>query len=343
MAALTSNAESGRAATERHRLWGLSASITRRPEFGACVGMIAVFAFFAFATDGHGFFTLRGAAGWLNVAAELGIVAVPVALLMIAGELDLSIGSLIGATSVLIAVSSGYYGLPIWLSICLALAVGVAVGWFNGIVVTRTGLPSFIVTLGSMLAVAGLALGATRCLTGSPNVSLRIDGFWRVIFAGRLGYANVSILWWAAISLLAGWVLFRTQFGNWILATGGEIQAAREAGIRTDRVKITLFVLTAIAAVLEGTIQTVSLGGGEATRGQAFVFNSIIACVIGGVLLQGGYGSPIGVMFGAATFGIVDVGIYYTGWNADWAQLLLGLLLLVAVLSNNLFRRLALR
>ena len=121
------------------------------------------------------------------------------------------------------------------------------------------------------------------------------------------------------------------------------MQAAREAGIRTDRVKITLFIFTAVAAVLEGTIQTVSLGGGEATRGQAYVFNSIISCVIGGVLLQGGYGSPIGVMFGAATFGIVNIGIFYTGWNSDWAQLLLGLLLLAAVLSNNLFRRLALR
>lgn len=305
--------------------------------------MLAVFAFFAFATAGHGFFTSRGAAGWLNVAAELGIVAVPVALLMIAGELDLSVGSLIGATSVLIAVSSGYYGLPIWLSIALAVAIGMAVGWFNGIVVTRTGLPSFIVTLVSMLAVAGLALGVTRFLVGTPNVSIRVDGLWRIVFAGRWGFANISIVWWAAISLLAGWVLFRTQFGNWILATGGEVQAAREAGIRTNRVKIALFVLTAMAAVLEGTIQTVSLGGGEATRGQAYVFNSIISSVIGGVLLQGGYGSPIGVMFGAATFGIVNIGIFYTGWNADWAQLLLGILLFAAVLSNNLFRRLALR
>ena len=206
--------------------------------------MLAVFAFFAFATAGHGFFTSRGAAGWLNVAAELGIVAVPVALLMIAGELDLSVGSLIGATSVLIAVSSGYYGLPIWLSIALAVAIGMAVGWFNGIVVTRTGLPSFIVTLVSMLAVAGLALGVTRFLVGTPNVSIRVDGLWRIVFAGRWGFANISIVWWAAISLLAGWVLFRTQFGNWILATGGEVQAAREAGIRTNRVKIALFVLT---------------------------------------------------------------------------------------------------
>ena len=138
-----------------------------------------------------------------------------------------------------------------------------AVGWFNGIVVTRTGLPSFIVTLVSMLAVAGLALGVTRFLVGTPNVSIRVDGLWRIVFAGRWGFANISIVWWAAISLLAGWVLFRTQFGNWILATGGEVQAAREAGIRTNRVKIALFVLTAMAAVLEGTIQTVSLGGGE--------------------------------------------------------------------------------
>lgn len=107
--------------------------------------------------------------------------------------------------------------------------------------------------------------------------------------------------------------------------------------------KIVLFVVTALAAVLVGIIQTMVFNGGEATRGQVYVFNSIIASVIGGVLLQGGYGSPIGVAFGAATFGIVNVGIFYTGWNSDWAQLLLGLLLLAAVLANNLFRRAALR
>lgn len=315
----------------------------RRPEFSAFIGTLTVFAFFAVATMGNGFISWRGTAGWLNVAAELGIVAVPVALLMIGGELDLSVGSVIGATSVLIAVATGVYGVPLWLSIAMALFLGVSVGLFNGVVTVRTGLPSFIVTLVSMLALAGLALGLTRFLVGTPNVSLDVDGIWRLVFAAKWGLASVSIVWWLAVSAIAGWVLFRTQFGNWIQATGGDQQSAREAGISTDKVKITLFVLTALAAVLVGVIQTMTFNGGEATRGQVYVFNSIIATVIGGVLLQGGYGSPIGVMLGAITFGVVTVGIFYTGWSSDWAQLLLGLLLLAAVLTNNLFRRLAMR
>ncbi|MCD1265400.1 ABC transporter permease [Shinella sumterensis] len=330
-------------ATDSSSLGKFLGDTMRRPEFGAFIGTLTVFVFFAVVTSGNGFLTWRGTAGWLNVAAELGIVAVPVALLMIGGELDLSVGSVIGATSVLVAVATGIYGAPIWLSIALALALGVGVGLFNGIVTVRTGLPSFIVTLVSMLALAGLALGLTRFLVGTPNVSLSVEGAWRFLFAGKWGPASISIIWWVLVSLVAGWVLFRTQFGNWIQATGGDRQSAREAGIRTDRVKITLFILTAVAAVLVGVIQTMTFNGGEATRGQVYVFNSIIATVIGGVLLQGGYGSPIGVMLGAMTFGIVNVGIFYTGWSSDWAQLLLGLLLLAAVLTNNLFRRLAMR
>lgn len=330
------------AAADRSRIALILSRLMRHPEFGALVGTLAVFAFFAVATAGNGFLAWRGVTGWLNVAAELGIVAVPVALLMIGGELDLSIGSVIGATSVLIATASGLYGVPLWISIALAITLGVGVGLFNGVLTIRTGLPSFIITLVSMLALAGSALGMARLLAGTPNVSLKVEGPLRAVFAGRWQQANVSILWWAAVSLAAAWVLFRTTFGNWVLATGGDARSAREAGIRTDRVKIVLFILTALAAVLVGIIQTMAFNGGEATRGQVYVFNSIIASVIGGVLLQGGYGSPIGVAFGAATFGIVNVGIFYTGWNSDWAQLLLGLLLLAAVLANNLFRRAAL-
>jgi simple sugar transport system permease protein len=199
------------------------------------------------------------------------------------------------------------------------------------------------VTLVSLLALSGAALGLSRALAGTPNVSLTVEGYIKVMFASRWGPANISILWWLAVAALASWVLARTVFGNWILATGGERNAAREAGVPTDKVKIALFVATALGAVLVGIIQTMEFNGGEATRGQVYVFNSIIAAVIGGVFLQGGYGSIIGVTLGTMTYGIVSLGIYYTGWNADWAQLLLGILLLVAVLTNNLFHKRTLR
>lgn len=332
-----------KARTGPRRLSETLRQATRRPESGALVGLIVVYLVFALATFGNGFVSIAGTAGWLNTGAELGIVAVPVALLMIAGEFDLSIGSLIGATSIFIAIAHGTYGIPMEITLLGAILMGVLVGLFNGIVTVRTRLPSFIVTLVSLLGLSGAALGISRALAGTPNVSLNVEGYIKIMFASRWGPANISILWWLAVAAIASWVLARTVYGNWILATGGEKNAAREAGVPTDRVKIALFVATALGAVLVGIIQTMQFNGGEATRGQVYVFNSIIAAVIGGVFLQGGYGSIVGVTLGTMTYGIVSLGIYYTGWNADWAQLLLGILLLVAVLTNNLFHKRTLR
>jgi simple sugar transport system permease protein len=130
-------------------------------------------------------------------------------------------------------------------------------------------------------------------------------------------------------------------FGNWILATGGDKAAARNAGVPTDRVKILLFVATSLGAALLGIIQALEYNGGQVGQGQSFIFDAIIAAVIGGVLLQGGYGSAIGIVLGAATYGIVNVGIFYTGWESDLAQAIVGLLVLIAVVANNYLRQLA--
>jgi simple sugar transport system permease protein len=133
-----------------------------------------------------------------------------------------------------------------------------------------------------------------------------------------------------------------TKYGNWIFAIGGDAVSARASGIPVAGTKIALFVSTSVGASLVGIIQTLLYNGAQTGTGQSFVFNSIIAVVVGGVLLTGGYGSVVGVMLGCLTFAIVNQGIYYTGWNSDWASLILGILLLAAVLMNNTFRRLAL-
>ena len=313
----------------------------RRPESGAFVGMLAVYAFFVVAA-GSVFTTLSATATWMNTAAEIGIVAVPIALLLIAGEFDLSTGSVIGASSMVVALGSAHYHLPIGLVIALALALGVTVGLVNGFVLTWTGLPSFVVTLATNFIVAGLALGFASLIVGTTNATLTPPAGARHLFAFQWKDFNGSIAWWLAIAAVGAWVMARTRFGNWILATGGDREAALSAGVPVARVKITLFVATAFCAALLGVIQAVLYTQGDATRGQDFVFDSIIAAVIGGVLLGGGYGSVVGVVFGAATYGIVSGGVFYTGWSTVWVQAFLGGLLLVAVLTNNSFRRLAL-
>ena len=317
--------------------------LIRRPEFGSLVGCIVVYIFFAVVAGGHDFVSVQATAGWLNITAELGIIAVPLSLLMIAGEIDLSFGAVIGAAQVIVALGTGFYNAPIWAMIVLALAFGVLVGVVNGLVTVKTGLPSFIVTPGTWFVVAGLGLGLSLQLTGTSTLTLTsVPASAHDLFAWTVNGFHISILWWATITALASVVLLRTRFGNWTLATGGDLFAARAAGVPTGRVKVTLFIVTATAAALVGIIQTLEYNTGNATSGTEYVFYAIIAVIVGGVLLTGGYGSPLGVAIGAITYGFVSVGVYYTGWNTNYAQAFLGALLLLAVLANNYFRKLAL-
>lgn len=314
----------------------------RRPETGALAGTLGVLIFFSL-IGGSAFLSPGGTASWLNVAAELGIIAIPVGLLMIAGQLDLSVGSVLASSSMTLAIVSGYYEAPVFVGIAAALALGLSVGFVNGLLVTRTKVPSFVVTLATLFALAGLTLGLSRVLTGTTSIALNAGPIAKPLFGTLIdGKWEVAIIWWIVVAVVVGWILHVTVYGNWIFAVGGDEEGARAAGIPTDRVKIALYMTSGLAAAFVGVMQTILYNSAQVAAGQSFVFNSISAVVIGGVLLTGGYGSVIGVVFGTLTFAIVNQGIYYTGWNSDWAGLILGVLLLAAVLMNNTFRRRAL-
>jgi simple sugar transport system permease protein len=313
--------------------------LIRRPELGAFVGMVLVYLVFAIVAGDKGFLTLDGTAAILNQCAELGIMAIPIALLMISGEFDLSVGSMLTTGSMVVAVTAGSFGWPIWLSIILAFAVGAIVGFLNGLIVVRTKLPSFIVTLASLFILQGVVLGASRLLTGLTQIPVTVDGSAEAVFATSVGGFNISIVWWIVLAVIGFWILERTVFGNWTFATGGDAVSARNAGVRTNVVKISLFMATALAATLVGVMQTAEFGSGNVLQGSNWEFKGIIAVVIGGVLLTGGYGSIVGAVLGTLTYGIADLGIFYTGWDTDWFDAFLGGLLLVAVLANNVLRR----
>jgi simple sugar transport system permease protein len=314
--------------------------LIRRPELGAFAGVVIVYAFFAI-TGKNGFLTLSGTASWMNTASELGILAIPVGLLMIAGEFDLSVGSVVGAASMIVGIGGGYYHWALWVAILLALSVGLLVGLGNGLLVVKTRLPSFIVTIAAQFIMAGVALGVSTGVAGTTAVTLNPHGLALSVFGSQWHRFHVSIVWWLAVAAVASWVLMQTPFGNWLFATGNNRDSARATGVPTDRVKVVLFMCTGMAAALVGAIQTITYSGGDVTYGQEFVFAAPVAAVIGGVLLSGGYGSAIGVLMGTMIYGIVQFGVFYTGWNTDWAQVVLGVLLLLAVLGNNYFRRLA--
>jgi len=342
---MTVTAQAPPAADERLGKPRLLDQLVVRPEIGALLGALLVFLFFSVVTEQ--FLSLGGAATWLDDASMLGIMAVAVALLMIGGEFDLSAGVMTASTALVTAILSTQLGLGVWLSLLVSLAFALAVGALNGWLVMRTGLPSFIVTLGSFLALQGLNLGVTRLMTGSVQVSGMRDtvgyesaGF---LFASTFQVGGqsfyVSIIWWVLFTVIASTVLVRTKFGNWIFAIGGAAQSSRAVGVPVVRSKILLFMTTAFAAWLVGSINILRYASVQANQGIGLEFQYIIAAVIGGCLLTGGFGSAVGAAIGALIFGMARQGIVYAGWNSDWFQLFLGVMLLAAVLVNNMLRR----
>jgi simple sugar transport system permease protein len=327
---------------------GLLKRLLTRPELGAVAGTVLVWLYFAIVAP-VGFLSLRGTASYLEVASYIGILAVAVALLMIGGEFDLSVGSMIGFTGVVVAVLATVNGIPLYIGALISLAAALAVGFINGYLVTRTRLPSFIITLGSLFIIRGLTIAFTRAMTGRTQVGSldRAPGYevMNALFGITIpiGGANfpISILWWIAVAALATWILLRTQVGNWIFGAGGDPNAARNVGVPVDRLKLGLFMTTAFAAWLVATIQVTVVKSADTLRGTQQEFIAIIAVVIGGTLLTGGYGSAIGAVFGALIFGMVRQGIVFAGVDADWYQVFLGAMLIIAVLVNNYIRQMA--
>jgi simple sugar transport system permease protein len=323
--------------------------IMKRPEIGALAAAVVIFVFFAATTDT--FAKSQGASTWLSGASTIGIMAVAVALLMIGGEFDLSAGAITGTTGLIVGILTTEYGLNVWAAILVALVVALLIGMINGILVMRTGLPSFIVTLGTFFVLQGVNLAGTKALIGQ----VAIQGLSNVpyydqaknVFGSSIdingsssgGDLYVSTFWWVGVTALATWVLLRTRVGNWIFAVGGAQTSARQVGVPVFKTKVGLFMTTAGAGWLVGMLlvfrtSTVQAGTGV---GQEFIY--IICAVVGGCLMTGGYGSAIGAAFGALIYSMVNSGIVYSGWENDWLFAFLGVMLLVAVLLNEWVRK----
>ncbi|WFU12011.1 ABC transporter permease (plasmid) [Rhizobium sp. CB3090] len=339
VSAVQSKPTAGPASSGLQRSMG---QLIRRPEAGSFIGMIAVFVFFV-VFGGETFVSAAGFASWLNVAAEIGIVALPIGLLMIAGELDLSVGAVIPASSLTVAVISGHYGAPELVGILAALGMGLFVGFMNGFIVLRTRVPSLIVTIGVMFAVMGLTLGLSVLLTGSTSTAIVPSATSKALLGQFVGgMFEVTIFWWLGIVVVLAYLLHISRFGNWIYALGGDRISARNAGIPTERLTISLFMISSFCAAFVGVSQAMVYQSAQVAGGQSFIFNSIMCVVIGGVLLTGGFGSIIGIVFGTITFSMVNQGIYFTGFDPNFGSVIIGALLLIAVLMNDTFRHMAL-
>ena len=342
-------------------------SLFNRPDFAAMCGVVFVLVLFSFIASDTGMFAIDGVINWSVVSAQLAILATGACLLMIAGEFDLSLGSMIGFSGMIIAIPAVHWDWPLWSSILLAFSVSAAIGAIIGYIVVKTRLPSFIVSLAFLFILRGLTIALSIQFTNRTIVSgvnNHVQDDWLApIFASETGqslfmwlgkqgligtYADgtplasgipMVVVWAVIMVTLTHVVLHYTRFGNWIFATGGDEKAARNLGIDTSKVKILLFVLSACCATLYATCQVLEFGSGAADRGLLKEFEAIIAVVIGGALLTGGYGSIIGALCGAVIFGVVQIGIFFTGINTDWFRVILGTLLLLAVLFNKLIQQ----
>lgn len=341
--------------------------LLHRPEFGSISGALLVFVFFILTAGDSGMFAADGIVNWATVSAQLGVIAIGACLLMIAGEFDLSIGSMIGFAGMMMTIPAVYWGWPVWAAIIFAFTGAMFIGFLNGYVVVKTGLPSFIVTLAFLFILRGLTIALSILFTNRTivgGVKKFSEGDWlAAMFGGNIGHGffvwlaqigvidsykdgspivegiPMVIVWCLLLAFVSSWVLLRTSYGNWIFAIGGDDKAARNVGVPVDKVKISLFMFTAFTATVYAACQVFEFGSAAADRGVLKEFEAIIAVVIGGALLTGGYGSVIGACFGALIFGVVQMGIFFTGIDSDWFRVFLGVMLLAAVLFNNYIRK----
>jgi simple sugar transport system permease protein len=319
--------------------------ILTRPDIGALLGAVAIFFVFSYFARGVDWLTDPGiAAGWTDQAAQFGIVAVPVALLMIGGEFDLSAGAMVGSSGLLLGYLTVFRDVNIWPAIVIVIVFGLAVGFLNGVVVIRTKLPSFIVTLATFFVLQGVNAALTLNLTGTTAIQEidKASGFdaARTLFATEITKYDfkVKVLWWIGLTIVGAWLLAKSRFGNWIYSAGGEPVAARNIGVPVARTKIALFMMTSGTAALMGIITALELRSIQAKEGIGNEFLYIICAVVGGCLLTGGYGSVIGTFFGAAMLGMVQLGIIYAEWDSNWTYTFQGAILFAAVLLNTVIR-----
>ena len=331
----------GPATDERLRTTALWRRLLIRPSVSALVAAIVVFLFFT-AVDTTGTFSSPvGIASWMGVSASYGIMACAVSLLMISGEVDLSSGVMTGSTGLLLGVLVSEWGWSFWPALVVVLLFAALIGVMNGLLVTGTRLPSFIVTLATMFVLMGLNSGVTQAITGQVRVGGidQAEGYalaqW--VFGSRLDSTwpfTVAVGWWLAAIAVGTWVLQRTRQGNWIYAVGGDANAARNTGVPVRRTKVSMFVVVSLAAALVGTINAVELTSVSAGQGQGYEFYYIIAAVVGGTLMTGGAGSVIGASLGAMILGMTTLGIQYAGWDSTWRFTFFGLILFWAVMLN---------
>jgi rhamnose transport system permease protein len=264
----------------------------------------------------------------LTVAViEVSIMALPMALVIIAGEIDLSVESMVGLSSSILGFLYAA-GVPLWVAILIVLAVGALGGLLNGLLVTRGGLPSLVVTLGTLALYRGLAL-----VVLGPRAISQFPAAFTTFGFGQI--PGTPIPWplvvFVILAIGLGLLLHRTWIGREIFAIGKSPRAAAFSGVQVARVKTSLFVLSGVVAALSGVILTARFASARADAGTGMTLTVVTIVLLGGVNIFGGSGSIVGVVLAASTLAVLENALRLTGIPADYQSIVVGLLLIVSV------------
>jgi simple sugar transport system permease protein len=297
-------------------------------EIGGIIGLILISAVFAIFSKE--FLSIPTFAAILTVTAELGVVAIGAAFLIICGEFDLSVGSIFAVASMAFAILLNAGVAPV-LALILTLAVATAMGFINGYITLKTGIPSFIATLGTMMFWRGVLLA----VTGGFTISIKGESLLITLISERfLGDFTTSALWLILLTVVFEIVLSGTQYGNWVYATGGNTGVARAMGVNVERVKLINFMICGFLAGFGGCISLARFKLVDPTLGMGMELEAITAAVIGGTLLTGGYGSIVGTFIGAVLIGMIRTGLILAGAPAYWYRAFIGIVLVIAAVIN---------
>lgn len=328
------------AATEQVRGPSMLRRFVLRPEFGPFVLLMLELAVFWWINPN--FLSPLNVSNTLAFTVELGLIALGMTLLMTAGEFDLSVGSVFGFSAVIMWTLYNSDTAPLEIAFLASLALAAFIGLVNGWFVTRLKIPSFLVTLGMLLVVRGSALYITD---GFPQRTWDASGQWlATVLVGSFWIGDfrvyMSLFWFLGAALVLGYVLTQTRFGNWILGSGGNANSARARGVPVNRVKVSLFMLTAMLAALAGIISSIRTSAANPNSGTGYELEVIAMVVIGGTALTGGRGTIIGTVLGIFILrvmrnGIVLIGVPGLAYNIFVGAIILGMMALHSWLDRR--------
>jgi simple sugar transport system permease protein len=304
-------------------IYGLNTAIT----------FIITFLIFSIFTPDNIFLDPRNLASMAKLTPDIGVVALGIGILMIAGEFDLSIASIIPFCSYIYTLLI-MNGMDPLLAFILILPVGASFGLINGLLVVSTGLPSFIITLSTMLFWKGLLFGVSHLMPISILKYIS-DSSIKTLLVGQVGPIPNQIIWFLLFAVILGLLLHQTKFGNWIYATGSNQEAARAMGINIGMVKTICYMIIGVLCAWTAVMQAVRLGSFAATQGIGFELKTIAAVVVGGTALTGGVGSMLGIVLGIFIIRIVENGLILLQVPVFGVELFIGVAVVVFVLLNS--------